>query len=481
MSNPPHAGPLPFFMMVVQPIRLIGDLLDRAIVGSVDLRKLDARLVERRDAQRPGGEQDGSDGIITWSAWANPADYLTNFMSSFRVLSHLEDRAAVFAKDLAASAARSEDHRLDQRLVTIGSRLIFDLKLNYFLIVHEINFRFDGEADLMGHLEDATMRSAPRDFYNELRDLFVAESAPDRAHADGASEYVRQANAIMRAETLRTLVEDFEIAAQLDEIIVPASSGNISFVLCSRDGSAISTNLSDRLAEIHQQAERVSKLRRVRIESGELCVFGGRFHTIILAKRSRIHRYLQVQFHMQFFWAYIHQFHGLLNSVQTELVTRNTPKKLDSIVPKARALLMKAQLLSDHRTALKAYLESDAESLYNVVQRQWNIDDGMSQIEQSTIFLRDFFDYRESRARNRTGDRIGIAVLAISLLQLFGLVSFWRDYLEITAPGFTSSSPIAKIFPGALDLHRANLALPPLLVLFGGASAAFLVLRRRRD
>jgi hypothetical protein len=481
MSSAPHAGSLPLFMMVVQPIRLIGDLLDRAIVGSVDLGKLDARLAEGPDLQRLSGEQDASDGIINWSVWAKPADYYAHFMSSFRVLRRIGDRADVFAKDLAASAARSEDHRLNKRLAAIESRLIFDLKLNCFLVVHEINFLFDDEDDLASYIDGAATGSAPRDFYNELRDLFVVDDAPNGTHADGASVYVRQCNEIVRAETLRTLREDFEIAAKLDDVIVPARSGNISFVVCPRNGGAISAALIERLEKINRQAEVFSKLRRVNVEPDEVCVFGGRFHTIILARRSRIRRYLHVQFHMQFFWAYIHQLLGLLDSVQTELVTRNPPKKVDSIVPKARTLLVKAQLLSDHRAALKAYLESDAESVYDAVQRQWNIDDGMSQIEQSTVFLRDYFDYRESRERNRGADRIGVVLLAISLLQLLGLLSFWRDYLALTEPTFTSKSPVAQIFGHGAALPLANLALPPVLILCGVLGTAILLLRRRRD
>ncbi len=465
-------------MLVVQPVELHGCLLDAAMAGAVDLDSAALRSPPQiSPIGRPGW-------ATSWSDWAAAPGFAGRFLTAFRVL-HWEgpQRIAQLRVDIGQHYSGPQPAMVADTLRWIESRLVLDVRLNFFVAIHELTFMFDDEASLSTLLADAEIEPECQDFYNGLRLLFVAEhgDAPGSS-TNGCSSYVNAVNDTIRKRIIEVAAAGLDIQARMNEVVIPPSTGNISFIALAAPGSKISGDLKTLLQVANSDAELVSKkTRRLDLAEDELCIFGARFHSIVASSSLRRKRFMLMQFHLQFFWFYIHQLQGAIERVQTSLATRRSTRETRDISSLAGALILRAQLLTSHRDALRTHLGADADGVYRLVQDQWSIDQGIQQLGHATAFLRDYFAQREAKLRIKASDRIGGLLLFISLLQLFGLISFWHDYLSLLSSDFTVQSPVADWLGGEANLKQLNLIFPALIAVIALVGLLLAYLRFRRE
>jgi hypothetical protein len=477
----PTGDQIALAMLVVQPVQLSGKVLDRAFTGTMDLDS--TSLVT---AFEPPAPPPCPPWASSWTRWGTGPSFSSSFLSTFRVVAaQIGVRTEQLRQDILTHYRGPDPAQLAEALRWSETRLLVDVRLNAFVLVHEVTFVVPGE-EMLSALLTPTNASVPGgDLYNQLRGLFVADHAMGVTPLpEGASAYVRDINDAARQAVGAVVAGALGVQPDQGDITIPCSSGNVSFIVRTGENRPASAALRDQLHASNAAAEAVTRrVKRLDLADQEMCVFGGRFHSICVSSLGRQWRFMLIQFHMQYFWFMVHQLQGMIQRAQTELVTRQTKAHRPDPSPMASALILKSQLLTAHREALKTKLETDAEAVYAEIQGQWSIDDGIAQLAQSTTFLRDYFVQQEAQARSTSSDRISILLLFISLLQLFGLISFWNDYLALTKPGSVdAASPVTVMLGGKELLYRLNLALPVIVatIAFLGLLMVYLRWNRKR-
>ncbi|OUN87967.1 hypothetical protein [[Collinsella] massiliensis] len=402
-------------------------------------------------------------------SWAQSLEYGRAYhrISWKHVLSPAEDAAL-----LEATLSRFDTVYLDGSVSvadvldvhSMRSDLLFDSNTMQWLLLHEMKLSIPIE--VMDSA--ATVRSedpCSRNWYAALRDCLV-RSSDDQP--DNRAPWIQSAEDAARLAICSYFYQLKRYSLNPHGVRFPPNCGNLSFFYVPDHPEALSPysdhELCSRIARLGHNVERIDSneddaLRKERLYYD----FGGRYHTIIVDSQDAIMRYMPLQFHAQYCWAYLRTAHTLVCDMEDALVMESLSKQDEDYLDRIINNIHYEQFLY---AEFSRSVQADTEILA-YIDRKWSLTLSLTQLEQFANNLAGTLERSLQRSAGKTARRQEIALFALSLIQLIALVSVWADYLNLVE---TYGDKNYGAFPWAMfgsesALNSFNVLLPWLLII----------------
>jgi diguanylate cyclase (GGDEF)-like protein len=232
--------------------------------------------------------------------------------------------------------------------------LLFDEKLNYFILFFEFNFKFND----FTKLENINI-------YSIIRNLLVKEND----------------NSIISKWTTKIYNESFKIIKNIynkllfdeNSIIIKNNTGNISNILhlYNTENSIIVKNL---FIDKNIEADRIENYDILKLSNNEEILFNSRFHTIIINNKKNINRYTPILFQMQYNWFYIFILTEIHNEINFKILSDNFNLKYEEKKLLLNVLINKILLFEATNEIFKFSIENDKNEIYDNIEKKWNLE-----------------------------------------------------------------------------------------------------------
>jgi hypothetical protein len=290
----------------------------------------------------------------------------------------------------------------------------FDIRLSYFIIVYDLDFSFP-ETIFKKLLVGKT------NLYIEMRKWFVQDS-----HESELLEWVVST----RKDVKKLIVlfsKQFTFQLQNNQLEIPKSTGNITYfyndALYSLQKQIIKVNESAERLYIHKEA--IYKDDRVEV------YFYGRFHSIFVKGEESYHRYMPIQFHIQYVWYILLYFNNIMDELNLKLLENDEDflvKKDMHIIDK---IINKIQMLGIINERFCSAIEVDNDKIYQKIASLWNLNKNLKNSKEYMIFFKDFIEREYTKKISQAQKKQNQILFIISILQIAALISVWNDYLTL--------------------------------------------------
>lgn len=359
--------------------------------------------------------------------------------------------------------------------------LLYDIHAMYFILVIELPFEFSlqkyQELIEVDHIAPSDGIN-DCDFYNYIRNLMVKET--DNVEV---SNWMKQLTETSIHRATDFVKEIYNVETKENSIYIENNTGNIIHFLKSNISLKKDDIITEKTIKLNREADRIvyetpllEPVKNVYIS------FNGRFHTVISSNDNIIKRFFPIFFHLQYLYVYLHQLYKLMDNLNREIITRRTKKIILKQYSILDDVINKVQLVSVFNENFKRTIEIDTQTIYENVEKYWNIERFLKGTEAYTDNFKDFLNRKYMKQSSKNYERQSNILFVISILQLVSLVGVWHAYLQIIDPGFINSSEVDLVFFDDMDkLMTFNAYLP--FVLLGVSFLLFLVafLHKQRD
>jgi hypothetical protein len=311
--------------------------------------------------------------------------------------------------------------------------------------------------------------------YAAVRNLLVS----DRQSVDG-SRWIEAIKNVAIEKVSR--IADFYLKGKpkASPVLMSDNTGNITCVAYMLDNKPMPWIAKEHLLRVNKLVERLKTNGKTLlidgddIKTAEIYDFNGRMHTIILNTDTDKHRYIPIQFHMQFMWFYLRKINQIIEFIYDSLMQKKRSKDFPKIVKSVNSFANKIEMLSIYNESFKLSIESDNETVYANIQGRWNIENMLHQSHRFVEFLNGY-SQRISNEIHSNADRFTNRILmVISLLQVFALTSIWNDYLSL----LDRDKAYLPVDIFSTRLYEFNLNLP--LILMGSIILLLLIMRAKK-
>lgn len=342
----------------------------------------------------------------------------------------------------------------------IETTLFFDINTWYFVMLYKIPVC--ASLTVLQALVDFNAKDATHDLYNTIRNLLVKETE--------TSIISRWAEATQKAAitSIQKLMSTVYKLKDVDDnaVYIQTNTGNITNIVHCEDHDNCG-DFNQALIKLNTHAERIDyHADPLALPDGTIYDFNGRFHTIILGNIKDKHRFIPVQFHMQYMWIYLLKMYALMDHVNQEIMTKHPYKTLKKLNDVVDHIIQKIQYLSLFHRNFKRAIESDNKNIYAKIETLWHIDETLKGTEQYVNNFKDYLNRKHLKHTNQSNQRQSNILFLISMLQMVSLVGVWSAYLSLISQGnFEMNQGLLRIFGTQENLIRFNMYLPVLFLL----------------
>jgi len=323
---------------------------------------------------------------------------------------------------------KQKNPRLAEQICGAFSSLLYDTKFNNFVLVHEIQVEYKESLSKIFNQQYPNI-------YDTVRNALVKENTLSEK-SQWSVEIEQKAISFIKEFCQKT----FRLNIARQEISIKDNTGNITNVVLTtgHDSTNNSTEFflrenlnAERLKHNNKPIVAYSKKTNANQTIQDLYSFNGRFHTIVLNASVDIHRYIPIQFHMQYLWFYLIKINKILDELNDDLNRSNQSTNMKEKVNLINILINKIEMLTMFNETFKFAIEIDKENIYQKIESRWNIE---AQLEQSNKYISFFKDYlvrlHETKSAEIDNKR-NIILFIITTLQFLALISIWNDYLSL--------------------------------------------------
>ena len=389
---------------------------------------------------------------------------------------------------LEATLSRFDTVYLDDKVTvtdvldihSMRSDLLFDSNTMQWLLLHEMKLSIP-----IGILDSATADSSESsrrcNWYAALRDCLVRSS---NDQPDQRAPWIQCAENSARQVICSYFYQLKRYALNPSDIRFPPNCGNLSFFYVPDHPEALfpytKNELCSRIAHLGHSVERIEGSEADALRKERLYYdFGGRYHTIIVDSQDAVLRYMPLQFHAQYCWAYLRTAHTLVCDIEDALVVESLSQRDEDYLDRIINNIQYEQFLY---AEFSRSVQADAEIL-TYIDRTWSLTLSLTQLEQFADNLASTLERSLQRSTGKTAKRQEMALFALSLIQLIALVSVWADYLNLIE---TYGDKNYGTFPWSLFgsepiLNSFNILLPWILIIVSIAIMMWCLARNVRQ
>lgn len=346
--------------------------------------------------------------------------------------------------------------------------LLFDQRLVYFNLIYELVFEVD-----LNFVEELSKPYPNRlDFYNTVRKILVGEDQDAQE-----SNWARRIKTTVIGRIKNLLETAYKTRIDQESVFIEPSTGNITaFIqLDELDKNSKATQINQRFIELNNTAERLQTneppivlnktpenlTSQSEVFGHELYHFNGRFHTIVHKIETDKHRYMPIQFHMQFMWFYLKKINLILENNYNDLLFCETFKSIETHTDNTDNLINKIETLIMHNEKFKLTIESDNERIYQKIQGRWNIENLLANSNRYINYFKEHLNSLFAQKSSKAEQRQNSILLFITLFQFIALISVWNDYLALLKDDVvTEAEELTNSLITPDLLHEINVFLP---------------------
>ncbi|HHX59845.1 MAG TPA: hypothetical protein GX707_03760 [Epulopiscium sp.] len=449
----------------IQPIQIKETALKKVFGARVDLSSLDKVCTNKKPE------------------WLKEFLAVHDIYKSFKLIEVDPISLELLKEDMQHSRYVKNQYPLDKHIIyeEVDYYLMFDFKAMFWILVYEIpvEFAVNELNRYLGVKElQKNMAESKNDLYNVIRDLMV------RSYAESnIGKWAVAVEEMVISKVHMILTKIYKLKIERETVYIPFNTGNITNVVCFKNlNKEDYCKYTKLIMELNEFSERINyHMDLIELKDETLYSFNGRFHTIILKGNCSRHRYIPIQFHVQYMFIYLSVLYKLMETLNGEILTSNSGKIITEQNNLIDDIINKTQTICIFNENFKMAIESDNENIYCKIEKYWNLEKSLEGTERYVDNFKNYLDRLYLKMNAKNDNKQNNILFFISMLQLVALMSVWNDYMAIVSIENTDSEGVLVLLFGSVEnLQRFNLYLPIFFFGFIGILTLYSVLSKKR-